>query len=54
MSKDMQHFADAVRQAGGDPTEVLTRGLSGAAGLPRVAELLARSNTDAGLPSGRR
>ncbi|GAB2605400.1 NAD(P)-dependent oxidoreductase [Kribbella endophytica] len=41
MSKDMQHFADVVRDAGGDPSEILTLGLAGADGLPRVARLIA-------------
>ena len=40
MLKDMHHFADAVRKAGADPTEVLERGLAGASGLLQAARLM--------------
>ncbi|MFG2266556.1 NAD(P)-dependent oxidoreductase [Streptomyces sp. NPDC048720] len=43
MRKDMQHFADAVRQHGGQPGEILERGLSGASKLGQAAQLVARS-----------
>jgi 3-hydroxyisobutyrate dehydrogenase-like beta-hydroxyacid dehydrogenase len=42
MLKDMHHFADAVRKAGADPTEVLERGLAGASGLLQAAHLMAQ------------
>ncbi|NJQ01839.1 NAD(P)-dependent oxidoreductase [Streptomyces zingiberis] len=45
MRKDMRHFADAVRERGADPQEVLERGLAGAAGLVQGARLVARSRT---------
>ncbi|WP_369223759.1 NAD(P)-dependent oxidoreductase [Streptomyces sp. R39] len=44
MEKDMRHFADAVRAGGaGDPSEVLRRGLAGAAGLVGTARMVARA-----------
>ncbi|WP_234542302.1 NAD(P)-dependent oxidoreductase [Streptomyces shenzhenensis] len=44
MEKDMRHFADAVRAGGaGDPSEVLRRGLAGAAGLAGTARMVARA-----------
>ncbi|WP_055588986.1 NAD(P)-dependent oxidoreductase [Peterkaempfera griseoplana] len=43
MRKDMQHFAQAVRERGAHPEEVLARGAAGAAGLVRTAQLIARS-----------
>lgn len=46
MQKDMHHFADAVRDGGADPTEVLERGLAGAAGLADAARLIARAQGD--------
>ncbi|MER6121930.1 NAD(P)-dependent oxidoreductase [Streptomyces sp. NPDC001795] len=50
MEKDMHHFADAVRGAGGDdPSEVLERGLAGAAGLVGAARLVARAR-EAAVP----
>lgn len=45
MRKDMQHFADAVRERGGSPEEVLTRGLAGASGLVQAARVVARART---------
>ncbi|WP_211238358.1 NAD-binding protein [Deinococcus pimensis] len=41
MRKDMQHFADAVHEAGGDASEVLKRGLAGADGLVDASILVA-------------
>ncbi|MES9536651.1 NAD(P)-binding domain-containing protein [Actinomadura sp. NPDC000600] len=43
MHKDMHHFADAVRASGGDPFEVLERGLAGAAGLVEAARTVAHA-----------
>lgn len=45
MRKDMHHFADAVRDRGADPGKVLERGLAGASGLVRAAELIARQGS---------
>ncbi len=45
MIKDMHHFADAVRTAGADPTDVLERGLAGASGLVQAAHLIAQPTT---------
>ncbi|MFJ9732695.1 NAD-binding protein [Streptomyces sp. NPDC101171] len=42
MDKDMRHFANAVRARGGDPAQVLQRGLAGAAGLVEAAWLVNR------------
>ncbi|MCD0484059.1 NAD(P)-dependent oxidoreductase [Streptacidiphilus sp. ASG 303] len=48
MRKDMHHFADAVRAAGGgDPSQVLERGLAGADGLVAAARLVARAGQEA-------
>jgi 3-hydroxyisobutyrate dehydrogenase-like beta-hydroxyacid dehydrogenase len=48
MRKDMHHFADAVRAAGaGDPSDVLERGLAGAAGLVGTARAIARARQTA-------
>ncbi|MDX2850443.1 NAD(P)-dependent oxidoreductase [Streptomyces sp. PA03-3a] len=47
MHKDMHHFADAVRAGGGDPSEVLERGLAGAAGLVEAARMVARTRRSA-------
>ncbi|MFE9629177.1 NAD(P)-dependent oxidoreductase [Streptomyces sp. NPDC006527] len=47
MQKDMHHFADAVRAGGGDPSEVLERGLAGAAGLVEAARMVARNRRSA-------
>lgn len=48
MQKDMHHFADAVRARGGDPEQLLQRGISGALGLVETAHLIAdsRANTE--------
>ncbi|MEU1599118.1 NAD(P)-dependent oxidoreductase [Streptomyces sp. NPDC005708] len=52
MEKDMHHFADAVRTAGGgDPSEVLERGLAGAAGLVGAARLVTLARESA-IPEG--
>ncbi|MFJ9543848.1 NAD(P)-dependent oxidoreductase [Streptomyces sp. NPDC101225] len=45
MHKDMHHFAQAVRDRGAHPEEVLARGVSGASGLVQAAHLVARSRT---------
>lgn len=45
MQKDMHHFADAVRAAGGDPSDVLEHGLAGAAGLVESARTIARAHS---------
>ncbi|MEV6054474.1 NAD(P)-dependent oxidoreductase [Streptomyces sp. NPDC052107] len=48
MKKDIHHFADAVHAAGGgDPSEVLERGLAGAAGLVAAARMVARARRTA-------
>ncbi|MBE8477441.1 NAD(P)-dependent oxidoreductase [Streptomyces justiciae] len=41
MHKDIRHFADAVRERGARPDEVLARGEAGASGLVEAARLLA-------------
>ena len=43
MRKDMQHFAQAVRERGAHPEEVLARGVAGASGLVPAARLVART-----------
>ncbi|GGT01265.1 NAD(P)-dependent oxidoreductase [Streptomyces chromofuscus] len=45
MRKDMQHFAQAVRERGARPEEVLERGMAGASGLLQAARLVARTRT---------
>ncbi|MET8406140.1 NAD(P)-dependent oxidoreductase [Streptomyces sp900116325] len=52
MHKDMHHFADAVRAGGGDPSEVLERGLAGAVGLVEAARIVARARQDATAQRG--
>lgn len=45
MCKDMQHFAEAVRERGAHPEEVLARGMAGASGLLEAAHLVARTGS---------
>lgn len=47
MQKDMHHFADAVRARGGDPEQLLERGISGALGLVEAAQLVAAARDNA-------
>ncbi|MEV8048315.1 hypothetical protein ACF06D_29160 [Streptomyces griseoluteus] len=37
----MHHFADAVRARGGNPEQLLERGIAGAHGLVEAAQLVA-------------
>ncbi|MFJ9351174.1 NAD(P)-dependent oxidoreductase [Streptomyces sp. NPDC101237] len=48
MQKDMHHFADAVRARGGNPEELLQRGIAGALGLVEAAQLVAASRDNTG------
>ncbi|MET9111143.1 NAD(P)-dependent oxidoreductase [Streptomyces zhihengii] len=48
MHKDMHHFADAVRARGGNPEQLLERGISGARGLVSTAQLVAASRANRG------
>ncbi|MFI6875759.1 NAD(P)-dependent oxidoreductase [Streptomyces sp. NPDC050400] len=45
MRKDMQHFAEAVRERGAHPEEVLARGMAGASSLLETAHLIARTRS---------
>lgn len=47
MQKDMHHFADAVRALGGDPEQLLERGISGALGLVEAAQIVAAARNNA-------
>ncbi|MGY3087837.1 3-hydroxyisobutyrate dehydrogenase-like beta-hydroxyacid dehydrogenase [Hymenobacter sp. UYAg731] len=47
MRKDIEHFADGVRQHHLDPTELRNRGLSGADGLVEVVNLLSTGRAKA-------
>jgi hypothetical protein len=42
MRKDIEHFADAIRDRGFDPSDVLARGLGGADAFVDLANKLAQ------------
>jgi 3-hydroxyisobutyrate dehydrogenase-like beta-hydroxyacid dehydrogenase len=54
MSKDIEHFADAIRAYGLDPEPLHDRGLAGASGLAEAVGLLAAAITGGSFRSGLR